>query len=63
MDTMRRPIAFFFALEVGLLTTTATERDGVIVYDPNFKRSAGHKERLRHLDAIANGADGYAVTG
>ena len=33
----------------------------MIVYDPNFKRSAGHKERLRHLDAIANGADGYAV--
>ena len=32
-----------------------------IVYDPEFRRSTGHKERLRHLDAIANGADGFIV--
>jgi len=33
----------------------------IIAYDPNWRRSPGHGERLRHLEAVRRGATGYAV--
>jgi len=31
------------------------------IYDPTWRASSGHKERMLHLEAIKQGAEGYAV--
>ncbi len=36
-------------------------KEWVTVYDPDWRKSGGHKERLGHLNAITQGAEGFAV--
>lgn len=41
---------------------TDDDADWALVYNPDWDRSAGHSERLRHIDAIKGGYKGFAVT-
>jgi putative restriction endonuclease len=46
---------------VFLRASANPSREEVLVYNPEWNPSPGHGERLAHLDAIRNGADGFIV--
>ncbi len=51
----------FLRVESGSITDYEDGSQWIMVYSPNWRPSGGHKERLAHLEAIKQGADGYAV--